>query len=102
MCEHTVGMHFRNKSGKIPVTEDFQTLPISRKRPRGRLKQLPACLGRSPHRAPQAAPDMLDVSNEELLDPAEDEDDFQQSTEPMPCTSCQEDGKVVTAVKYSA
>ena len=102
MCEHTVGMHFRNKTGKIPVTEDVRTLPISQKRPRGRPKQLPACLVRSPARAPQAAPDMLDVSNEELLDPAVDEDDFQQPVEPMACTSCQEDGKVVRAVKYCA
>ena len=43
-------------------------------------------------RPPQAAPDMLDVSNEEQLDPAVDEDDFQQPAEPMACTSCQEEG----------
>ena len=103
MCEHTVGMHFRNKTGKIPVTDDVRTLPISQKRPRGRPKQLPAsCLVRSPPRAPQAAPDMLDVSNEVLLDPAEDEEDFRQPEEVMACTSCQEDGRVVRAVKYCA
>ena len=27
MCEHTIGMHFQQKSGKISLTEDVRSLP---------------------------------------------------------------------------
>ena len=93
MCENTIGMYFRPKSGKIPLTEDVRSIPISQKRTRGRPKQLPkACLTRSPPRAVPAPVHLLYVSTEdmEVQDPAEREEPA--AVLELPCTLCQEDG----------
>ena len=34
MSEDTSGIHFRQNTGRNPVTEDLRSLPISQKRPR--------------------------------------------------------------------
>ena len=86
-------MHFRQQSGKIPLTEDVGSLPIIQKRTRGRPKQLlKACLTRSPPRAVLAPVHLLDVSTEdmEVQDPAEREEPA--AVLELPCTLCQEDG----------
>ena len=43
MCKHTVGMHYRQNSGKLPVTDDVRSLPISSKRSPGRPKKPAGC-----------------------------------------------------------
>ena len=91
MCEHTVGMHFRQNTGRIPVTEDVRSLPISQKRARGRPKQLPkSCLTRSPPKAATQAPPLLDVSTEVLESAPGGEAPAREVPQLLPCTSCQE------------
>ena len=102
LCEHTTGMHFRNKTGKIPVTEDVRSLPIAQKRPKGRPKQLPAnALTRSPPKARQEPAPLMNVSTEDL-------EAAVGGSAPTPaplymamsCSLCQEDGLVTVAVVY--
>ena len=103
MCEHTAGMHFRQNTGRIPVTEDVRSLPISQKRPRGRLKQLPkSCLTRSPPKATAQAPALLDVSTELLESAPGGEAPAREVLLLLPCTSCQEAGKQAVAVVFCA
>ena len=93
MCEHTIGMYFRNKFGKIPVTEDIRSLPISQKRTRGWPKQLPkACLTSSPPREVLTPIRLLDVCTEEMEmpDPADREEPA--AVLELPCILCQKDG----------
>ena len=47
MCKHTVGMHYRQDTGKLPANDEIRSLPISSKRPRGRPKK-GSCQIRSP------------------------------------------------------
>ena len=103
MCEHTPGMHFRQNTGRIPVTEDVRSLPISQKRPRGRPKQLPkSCLTKSPAKAAAQAPAHLDVSTEVLEFAPGDAAPAREVPQLLPCTSCQEAGKQAVAVVYCA
>ena len=92
MCKHTVGMHYRQKTGKLPVTEDVRSLPISSKRPRGRPKKPAGCMLRSPVKA-APAPATL---NEELQVQLPVRVAIPFST----CTSCTEEGLVAAAEQY--
>jgi hypothetical protein len=68
MCEHTVGMHFRQNTGRITATEQVRSLPIAAKRKAGRPKKLPAsCLTKSPVKVTRPAEPALDVTTEELV-----------------------------------
>ena len=99
MCEHTVGMHYRQKTGRLPVTEEVRSLPIGAKRPRGRPKKLAGCRVRSPVKAPPPAPTALDVSTENL-EVATVQAPVVQVSAPEPCTSCTEDGVVGLSEAY--
>ena len=101
MCEHTVGMHYRQKTGRLPVTEEVRSLPIGAKRPRGRPKKLAGCRVRSPVKAPPPAPTALDVSTENL-EVGTVQVPVVQVAAPEPCTSCAEDGAVGLAEAYCA
>ena len=95
MCKHTVGMHYRQKTGKLPVTKDVRSLPISSKRPRGRPKKPAGCMLRSPVKA-APAPATLNTSSEELQVQLPVRVTMPFST----CTSCTEDGLVAAAEQY--
>ena len=46
MCKHTVGLMY--KTNVLEVTSEVRSKPLGQKRKRGRPKQLPACLTKSP------------------------------------------------------
>ena len=46
MCKHTVGLMY--KTNNLEVTSEVRSKPLGQKRKRGRPKQLPACLTKSP------------------------------------------------------
>ena len=58
LCKHTVGMHYRQ--GFIEVTSQVRSVPLGQKRKRGRPKNLPNCLAKSP---PVSAPNLSAVSS---------------------------------------
>ena len=62
LCKHTIGLYF--KQGLLEITSQIRSVPIGQKRKRGRPKNLPNCLSKSPVAA--AAP------VEEVLEPSED------------------------------
>ena len=99
MCKHTVGMHYRQKTGKLPVTEDVRSLPISSKRPRGRPKKPAGCMLRSPVKA-APAPATLNTSTEELQVEGATRAVARVEMPFSTCTSCTEDGLVCAAEAY--
>ena len=100
MCKHTVGMHYRQKTGRLPVTEDVRSLPISSKRPRGRPKKPAGCMLRSPVKAAAPAPVNLNTSTEELQVEETRSAAARVAVPFSTCTSCTEDGLVCAAEAY--
>ena len=104
MCEHTVGMHFRQNTGRITATEQVRSLPIAAKRKAGRPKKLPAsCLTKSPVKVTRPAEPALDVTTEELVPVVTVVVHGAAGgamVRSMACTPCQEDGLVARAVAY--
>ena len=101
MCEHTTGMHYRNNTQKLPVSEEIRSLPISKKRKVGRPKKMPTCLSRSPPRPAIQPPVLLDVSteNSEEISPAISTPAISIPVSVM-CSACIEDGKEAFSVGY--
>ena len=76
-CWHEVGLLY--KAGRLEVTSEVRSVPITQKRKRGRPKKLPHCLANSPTRdsnsdSPMKASDALenDHNGENLIQPSED------------------------------
>ena len=85
LCKHTIGMHFRNKTDKIPLTDTVRSLPLHQKRKRGRPNERRNvhCLSKSPVR--EISSDIYeveDMNSEELFTVAA-----------KICSICAEDGK---------
>ena len=98
---NTASVSTRQKTGRIPVTEDVRSLPVGAKRPRGWPKKLPGCLVRSPVRAPlAAAPESLDVSTESLEVTDRTRMHPVEAVRLEICTSCTEDGQMMVAEVY--
>ena len=101
MFDHCTGMHYWNKTGRLPVKEEIRSLPISQKRGKGWTKKLPkSCLMRSPVKPASPPPSLLDVSTEELEDTEEDTPVTATVPVTLECSVCQEEGCMAAAVVY--
>ena len=89
MCKHTVGMHYRQDTGKLTANDEIRSLPINSKRPRGRPKK-GSCQIRSPVKVPPAP----------LNNPPEGVPTVMVTVPFVGCTSCQEEGHVNASVAY--
>ena len=66
LCKHTIGLHMRNDTGKVVVTDQVRSLPLGQARKRGRPKKNPHCLTRSPPRPLLPLAERLDISTDRL------------------------------------
>ena len=70
LCDHVIGMHYRNKTGKIEESEQVRSLPLGSARGAGRPKgtghKKVHCLTKSPSRPKVPRVAALDVSTEVL------------------------------------
>ena len=91
LCQHTIGMHYRNKTGRVEESDQVRSLPLGSARgagrPKGTGRKKIHCLAKSPTRIQQKKPVSLNVSNEVL-----------DEVEVQICTSCEEEGQAVPAV----
>ena len=62
----TIGLHMRNDTGKVVVTDQVRSLPLGQARKRGRPKKNPHCLTRSPPRPLLSLAERLDISTDRL------------------------------------
>ena len=106
LCKHSIGMHYRNKTNKIPIASAVISLPLHQKRKPGRPKEKrrPHCLSRSPPK-PSTPTHSYQTVQDNHSDIPMIETYSESNTNSVAvelCSICEEEGQIMVAISFCA